>query len=129
MAGYPMELVLAEKIVTAIQRGQANTRWRDFVDVARLAAGRHVQGDRLSASIRAVAEHRVAVIAPLAEILDGFGEEAQNRWAPWRRKLLLQDSTPERFSDLLAQVVAFVDPVLDGGATGRSWDPTASSWT
>ncbi len=30
--GYSAELVLAEKIVTALQRGTANTRWRDFVD-------------------------------------------------------------------------------------------------
>ena len=29
--GYPLEMVLAEKIVTALQRGTANTRWRDFV--------------------------------------------------------------------------------------------------
>jgi hypothetical protein len=28
--GYPLEMVLAEKIVTAIARGTANTRWRDF---------------------------------------------------------------------------------------------------
>ncbi|MBA3372009.1 MAG: nucleotidyl transferase AbiEii/AbiGii toxin family protein [Euzebyaceae bacterium] len=34
VTGYP----LAEKIVTAVQRGTANTRWRDFTDVARLAA-------------------------------------------------------------------------------------------
>jgi len=31
--GYPLEMVLAEKIVTAIARGTANTRWRDFVDI------------------------------------------------------------------------------------------------
>jgi hypothetical protein len=34
--GYSVELILAEKIVTAIQRGTANTRWRDFVDIASL---------------------------------------------------------------------------------------------
>ena len=31
--GYPLEMVLAEKIVTALERGTANARWRDFVDV------------------------------------------------------------------------------------------------
>jgi hypothetical protein len=34
MRGYRVELILAEKIVTAIRRGTANTRWRDFVDIA-----------------------------------------------------------------------------------------------
>ena len=39
---YSAELILAEKIVTAIQRGTASTRWRDFVDIAALAkAARH----------------------------------------------------------------------------------------
>lgn len=36
--GFPLEMVHAEKIVTAISRGAANTRWRDFVDVVALAA-------------------------------------------------------------------------------------------
>jgi hypothetical protein len=31
--GYPLEMVLAEKVATAIARGTANTRWRDFVDL------------------------------------------------------------------------------------------------
>lgn len=31
--GYPLEMVLAEKIVTALSRGTANTRWRDFLDL------------------------------------------------------------------------------------------------
>jgi hypothetical protein len=31
--GYPLEMVLAEKIVTALERGTVNTRWRDFVDI------------------------------------------------------------------------------------------------
>ncbi|MFC3492900.1 nucleotidyl transferase AbiEii/AbiGii toxin family protein [Glycomyces rhizosphaerae] len=33
LVGYPLTMVLAEKLVTAIQRGTANTRWRDFTDV------------------------------------------------------------------------------------------------
>lgn len=37
--GYPLVMVLAEKIVTAIARGTVNTRWRDFGDVYLL--GRH----------------------------------------------------------------------------------------
>ena len=36
--GYPAEAVLAEKIVTAGQRGTVNTRWRDFADIYLLRA-------------------------------------------------------------------------------------------
>jgi hypothetical protein len=33
LLGYPLAMVYAEKIATAVQRGQANTRWRDFADI------------------------------------------------------------------------------------------------
>jgi hypothetical protein len=33
LRGYPLHMVHAEKIITAVQRGVANTRWRDFADV------------------------------------------------------------------------------------------------
>lgn len=34
LLGYPDHMVLAEKIVTALERGEQNTRWRDFTDIA-----------------------------------------------------------------------------------------------
>jgi len=33
LPGYPLSMVIAEKTVTMIQRGEANTHWRDFADV------------------------------------------------------------------------------------------------
>jgi hypothetical protein len=33
LAGYPLSMVFAERVLTAVQRGPANTRWRDFADV------------------------------------------------------------------------------------------------
>ena len=46
MLGYPIPMVLAEKIVTAAQRGIASTRWRDFGDIY-LLTGHHsfIAGD------------------------------------------------------------------------------------
>lgn len=44
--GYPRVMVLAEKIVTAIQRGTANTRWRDFVDIVALSDSADLTQDR-----------------------------------------------------------------------------------
>ncbi len=42
--GYPAHMVLAEKIVTAIDRGAANTRWRDFVDIASISRTQAIDG-------------------------------------------------------------------------------------
>jgi hypothetical protein len=30
LRGYPLVMIYAEKLVTSLQRGAANTRWRDF---------------------------------------------------------------------------------------------------
>lgn len=108
--GYSAELVLAEKIVTALQRGTANTRWRDFVDIAALSRT-VINVDRLRESIRRVADHRSTPIITLAEALDGYADIAQPRWAAWRRKQQLA-ATPEEFALLLTEVTEFVDPVL-----------------
>jgi len=62
--GYPLTMVLAEKIVTAIERGTADTRWRDYADVYLLTGERSVDGTHLEQSLRKVADHRGADIVP-----------------------------------------------------------------
>jgi hypothetical protein len=129
VVGYPIEMVLAEKIVTAIERGTANTRWRDFVDIATLAARRPPDADRLDRSLRAVARHRLVELIPLADVLDGYADLAQTRWARWRAKHRLEDSTAERFDELLATVIALADPVIAGEDGKREWDPVIQAWS
>ncbi|MHB1876920.1 MAG: nucleotidyl transferase AbiEii/AbiGii toxin family protein, partial [Streptosporangiaceae bacterium] len=51
MPGYPMHMVHAEKIVTAIQRGTANTRWRDFGDIWSLSRQHPITADNLAQAI------------------------------------------------------------------------------
>jgi len=110
LAGYSAELVLAEKIVTALQRGTANTRWRDFVDIAALSRT-NINSETLGESIRRVANHRATPIATLADALGGYADIAQPRWSAWRRKQQLV-TAPEEFAELLTEVLAFADPVL-----------------
>lgn len=94
---YPVTMVLAEKIVTAVERGAANTRWRDFVDIASLAAKADVGGDDMMRSLVIVAASRQVELAPLAEVLDGMADSAQRKWAVWRRKQNLEAETPASF--------------------------------
>lgn len=109
--GYSAELVLAEKIVTALQRGTANTRWRDFVDIAALSRT-NINSQTLGESIRRVADHRATPVATLTDALGGYADIAQPRWSAWRRKQQLA-TTPEDFAELLTEVVAFADPILE----------------
>lgn len=76
----------------------------------------------------AVARHRLIEPDLLADVLDGYAHLAQDRWVRWRAKNRIEASTPQRFDELLATVVAFADPVI-GEARGTRWNPAATSWS
>lgn len=79
--GYPLSMVFAEKLVTAVARGTANTRWRDFADVFLLARRHSIGANELTESMHRVAQHRGARLAALSEVLVGYGELAQRKWS------------------------------------------------
>jgi hypothetical protein len=127
LLGYPIHMVLAEKLVTAVQRGIANTRWRDFGDVWTLTGQHPISADDLAQATGQVAQYREATLRPLAEVLDGFAELAQPRWIAWRRRSN-SDHLPESFAVVLERVVGFTDPVLAGLVTGQEWQPPTAQW-
>jgi predicted nucleotidyltransferase component of viral defense system len=128
LRGYPLAMVHAEKIVTAIARGTINTRWRDFADIYMLSRRHTIDGTELVRSTRRVAEHRQVQLLPLVEVLASYGEIGQQRWAAWRRRQKLEDRLPEQFQDVLTAVIDFADPAIIGTAEGRTWDPIAGGW-
>lgn len=56
--------VYAEKIVTALQRGTANTRWRDFADVYLLRGQQDLDGTDLTTALQKVAAYRGVTLRP-----------------------------------------------------------------
>ncbi len=128
LPGYSLTMVLAEKLVTALQRGVANTRWRDFADIVTLARGHALDAEELLASMGAVLEHRVVEPRPLALVLAGFGESGQPGWARWRAKARPGDELPESFAVLLGEVLALVDPLLAGEVDRGIWSPGRGGW-
>lgn len=123
-----MHMVHAEKIVTAVQRGTANTRWRDFGDIWSLSRQHPINADDLTRAIDRVARHRNATIRPLADVLDGFVDIGQARWVQWRRRSN-SDHLPERLETVLEVVIDFADSVLTGDVTGLAWNPDTGAWT
>jgi predicted nucleotidyltransferase component of viral defense system len=105
--GYPLEMVLAEKIATAIARGTANTRWRDFLDLYALANRHRVSGTTFRASLDRVAQYRKLTLEPLTTVLVGYSELAQARWIAWLKKQRLESTIPTEFSAVLDYIVAF----------------------
>ncbi len=127
LAGYPIHMVHAEKIVTAVQRGIANTRWRDFGDIWSLSRRHRIEAGDFRRAIDEVARYRNATLRPLTDVLDGFAPLAQARWAQWRRRSN-SDHLPELFDPVLRGVVEFADPVIAQEATERTWDPATATW-
>lgn len=127
LIGYPLHMVHAEKIVTAVHRGSVNTRWRDFADIWTLARTHPVDGDDLHTAIVKVASHRHIELSPLSEVLQGYPSLAQAKWAAWRRKQKLEH-LPADFSELLHNVTQFADPAIVDELTNSTWDPAAAAW-
>src|ERR1035441_1719003 len=128
LRGYPLAMVHAEKIVTAIARGTVNTRWRDFADIYMLSRRHAIDGTELTRSTRRVGEHRQVQLLPLVEVLANYGEIGQQRWAAWRRRQRSEERLPEQFGDVISTVIDFADPAIVGSAEGHSWDPIAGAW-
>jgi len=97
---YPKAMVVAEKLVTVLQRGRANTRWRDFADLFVLIPG-DLAGAEVIGALRAVAAHRGVALRPIGEMLTGMPEESQTRWATWRERQLARERVPDDFAELL----------------------------
>jgi hypothetical protein len=127
LRGYPIPMVHAEKIVTAISRGTANTRWRDFGDVYVLSGTHPVTAGELRAAMTRVAAHRGVELNILELVLDGYEALARTRWSAWRRRNR-RDELPAGFADVLAAVRAFADPVLYGQVVDGVWRPDRRIW-
>ncbi|MDQ1304806.1 MAG: nucleotidyl transferase AbiEii/AbiGii toxin family protein [Actinomycetota bacterium] len=128
LLGYPLPTIYAEKVVTALQRGTANTRWRDFADVYLLRAQQDVDGTDLAAALTMVANHRVVPLSRLSQALLGYPELAQTRYRSWAQRRDLTDRLPQQFSDLLDGVCQLADPALTGRTIGRRWNHHNLAW-
>lgn len=106
---YPKAMVVAEKLATALQRGRASTRWRDFADLFVLLPG-DLSADEVVSALRAVAAHRGISLQPLAFVLEGMSGEAQARWATWRERQGAHERVPESFATVLAAIDAHTRP-------------------
>jgi hypothetical protein len=125
--GYPLEMVLAEKIVTAIARGTASTRWRDFVDIYTLVQQYPIDGQTLRQSMIRVSRHRDVTLSPLKMILEGYEEIAQARWLAWLRKQRLDSVIPNDFATVLDVIESFSDPLIANNPV-QIWNPATRKW-
>ncbi len=127
--GYPLVTLLAEKIVTMIDRGDATTRDRDFADVALLISRHDIDATELAAAIKATAVHRKSQLRPLRDVLVSLAQQRQADWARFVDKSGLVGQAPELYSDAINAVVSFADPILDGSLMSGTWQAARKRWS
>jgi hypothetical protein len=128
LLGYPEESVIAEKVETMIALGDANTRDRDWADVLRLAGTRDFRADDLLEALQGTAASRRRELAPLRTVITTLGDRRQGNWQALLERRHEQAFLPESFTEAIAEVIAFIDPVIEGRVVGLAWSPSARAW-
>ncbi len=129
LRAYPRETVVAEKVEAMVQLGLANSRMKDFFDVALLARMFDFDGARVAAAIRATFDRRCTALpdgTPVAWTA-AFTEHAdkQTQWNAFLRK----SGATTTLSSLGATAEAithFAGPALVAAAGPKRWN---ARWT
>ena len=125
---YPRATVVAEKLEAAVQLGLANSRMKDFFDLAVLAERFEFDGVELVNALRATFERRgtpLPATAPLA-LTAAFSTDPAKR-VQWRAFAAKSGAsrTPSQLEDIIVRVRAFALEPLAAAASNSLW---ARSW-
>ncbi|GAA5050244.1 hypothetical protein GCM10023336_17820 [Streptomyces similanensis] len=130
LLGYPLATVIAEKLSTAVSLGDLNTRDRDYGDLYRLLTLNDLDGQELTTALTATATHRGITLKPLSTTITDLGERRQASYIAWRRRQgTAATGYPERFTDVVRQVTAFADTLLNGDAATLTWSAATLTWS
>ncbi|MER7999811.1 nucleotidyl transferase AbiEii/AbiGii toxin family protein [Streptomyces sp. NPDC095613] len=128
--GYPLATVIAEKLSTAVSLGDLNTRDRDYGDLYRLLTLNDLDGQELTTALAATATHRGIALKPLGTALTDLAQRRQTSYTAWRRRQgPAATGYPERFTDVVRQVTAFADTLLNGEAVALTWNAATLTWS
>lgn len=124
---YPRETAVAEKLEAMVQLGMANSRMKDFYDVAVLARTFDFDGELLTRAIRATFERRktpLPTTTPVA-LTAAFAEDPtkKTQWSGFVRKAGMHDAAT--LGEAIAAVRAFIEAPLAAAANGS---PAPTSW-
>jgi hypothetical protein len=134
LRAYPRETVVAEKLEAMVKLGMANSRMKDFFDLAILARSFAFSGPGLQDAIAATFRRRgTAIPAELPVALgDEFARDGGKR-TQWKA-FVNRNGLEERAGDLgqvVGELARFLGPPLIAAAKGegfeRRWEP-AGPW-
>jgi predicted nucleotidyltransferase component of viral defense system len=127
LRAYPRETVIAEKLEAMVQLGMANSRMKDFFDIAVLSRTFDFDGDLLARAIRATFERRGTVLPdgpPIAFTTEFVKDQTKRtQWAAFLRK-----SGAAEAGDLVAVVTLISAFLMDPIRTAAGGGPWGGVW-
>lgn len=126
--GYPIDTVIAEKLTTAIDLAEINTRDRDYADLYRLICQNDIDAIMIRTAIERTARHRGLRLRPLSTVIGALPTGRQASYTRWLSKQEAdRHAYPASFADVCATVVAFADPLITGAAITH-WSAAHRQW-
>lgn len=127
--GYPIETVLAEKITTAIELGQANTRVRDWADIYTLTGTHEMDYSTTRAAFDATSRFRGVESRPLSDAVGDLATLRRATYAAYRKTLgTFSEPLPEDFSEVVRAVSSFADPLTGRHDGDLRWYRDLRQW-
>lgn len=83
----PLPVVLAEKLCTAVELGEGNSRVRDHADIWTLTRSHDIAAGDLLTALEATSAHRGVTLRPLANVLGDYGTTRGSAFTAYRRRL------------------------------------------
>ncbi len=131
---YPVYTVIAEKYHAMVTLGQANTRIKDFYDLAVIARRTELEGALLAAAIAATFDRRQTALPterPLA-LTKRFGEEP-SKMHQWQAFLNKNRITASSWANTLSLLDLLLWPAnktaIAKQQTRSTWHPESERWT
>jgi predicted nucleotidyltransferase component of viral defense system len=107
---YPIEVIFAEKFETAVSRGGANSRMKDYFDMILLLRSLEMDPKKLKDSIVATFENRKTRLVEL-KFSQAAGEALQGRWRSFARSI--DPIAAGQFSQDFKRIVSEINKALD----------------
>jgi hypothetical protein len=132
LRAYPVYTVIAEKYHAMVLLGQANSRMKDFYDLAVIARRTELIGETLAAAIAATFARRQTELPtqrPLALTREFSNDAAKVRqWQAFLNKNRLE---ARALADVIEALATFMLPVIESASTGAAlaarW-PAGGPW-
>ncbi len=129
---YSKESVIAEKLHAMIYLAMANSRMKDFYDIALLAESFDFDGQTLYAAIDHTLRHRATPMAQIPVVFtDEFFQDATKltQWAGFSKRI---NNEASAFPDVLLTIRYFLQPIynaiLDKADFAAAWNHDEKVW-